>query len=182
MAVNITNISLLFSRHGKSLKLGNPKVILNSEGPILTVLTDIEGRHSDLYLYVALDSSPDYICIKVKQDFLLAYLREEIALQELLFSCPKSSFYYEWCKENKMITFELPIFMLSNYPIFQAALRISDLPYGIASQAIILETIESICHCIERDPYGEENLLDEVDEEDIKHIIADAGLFLRLGI
>ena len=182
MARNITNISLLFSKQEKSLKLGKPRVILNSEGPILTVFTDIEGRHSDIYLYVALDSSPDYICIKVNQDSLLAYLREEIALQELLFSCPKSTFYYEWYKENKIITLELPLFMLSNYPVFQATLRISDLPDGIASQAVIEEAIEHICHCIKVDPYGEENLLDEVNEEGIKRIIADAGLFLRLGL
>jgi hypothetical protein len=179
MEPHITNVSLLFSLQEKSLKLGNPKVILNSEGPILTLYMDVEGSHYDIYLFAACANSPDHICIKVRQDVLLSYIRGEVALQAVIFSCPKSTFYYHWCKNDMPITIEMPIFMLCNYPIANAAMRIGDLPIGMASPAQLDGILKYFCHLIEIDEKGEENWVDEYPQEDSKEITVDTNLYLR---
>jgi len=179
MEPHITNVSLLFKRQGKPLKLGNSKVIINSERSVLVLYMDVEGSHYDLYLFAECANSSDHICSKVRQDVLLSYLRGEVALQEVFISCPKTTFYYHWYNNDRPIIIEMPISMICNYPIANAAMRIGDLHEGMTSPDNIVGIVNYFLNLMEIDEKGEKNWVNEYPKEDSREIIVDASLFLR---
>ena len=172
----ITNVSFLSTKKPKCFKLSNPKEIMNCEGPKLILYMEFDGSHRDLYLYASCDDSFDYIYIKVDQEVLLNYLRGYLSLQEVLFSCPKTTFYYEMRKDNLPIVFELPIAMLSNYRIKYSENRINDIPNGVPSNNIN-QIIECFENWIKIDPYGEEKWANEFNN--IIQICIDFSLYFR---
>jgi hypothetical protein len=176
MTRKITNVALLFERQEHCLKLGYEKEIANSEGPILTIYMDTEGRHSDLYLFVACLNSPDYICIKIDQDCLMRYLNNNVILQELIFSCPEQSFLYLWHSNKGQIIVEIPRSLINQYPVALLSQRIMGIPVGMLNQDVINSLKNDIETWKTQDPKGEEQWF---LNEDTKRLIVDAGLYLK---
>lgn len=176
MPRRITNVSLLFERHEHCLKLGYEKEIANSEGPILTIYMDTEGRHWDLYLLVACQNSPDYICIMIDQDCLMRYLKNKVVLQELIFSCPEQSFLYLWHSNKGQIIVEIPISLINQYPVVFLSKRILEIPAGMLNQDVVNSLITDIETWKTKDPLGEEQWF---LNEETKQLIVDAGLYLK---
>ena len=173
----ITNVTLLVSTQPKSIKLTNPKEILNSDGgPLLILYMDFEGSHYDLYLYAAFSDSPDHIYIKIDQEILIEYLRGNVALQEVMLSCPKTTFYYEMKKNKISIVFEFPIAMLSNYRVAYSENKLNELQAGIADRDLS-KIIECYMNWKDLDPYGQEEWAKEIT--DYKQISIDASLYFR---
>jgi hypothetical protein len=174
--IDMTQVALLFEKHKHCLKLGYEKEIANSEGPVLKIYMDTERHHWDMYLYAACKNSLDYICIKIDQSYLLRYLKNEIVLQELIFSCPEYSFYFEWHTDKGQLIVEVPFSMVNNYPISLLAKRINEIPEGMLNHDAINSLITDINTWNEQDPQGEEQWF---LNEDTKQLIVDAGLYLK---
>jgi hypothetical protein len=135
-----------------------------------------DGSHGDFYLHAACTDTQDQVYVKVSQKSLLSYLHGKVALQEVLFSCSMSTFYYVSAREKVSITIEMPISMLSNYRIAYSENRLNDLQNGLVTPDLI-QIIDYFENLINLDPFEEENWV--INNMDIKIISIDASLYLR---
>lgn len=163
-----------YDRSRKFLKLINPHELLTCEGSKLMFYQLHKGYYDDIFLRAECTNHNEFIYIKVKKVALLSYFNNEIALQQLLFSCPSTTFLY--CTRTKRINIELPISLLDHYTVEYSENKLSDLPKETLNSKNI-NFLREVLGPPDVDPYGEEDWFE--NSQIIERIQINACMFIR---
>jgi len=170
------NISIIPTKQPKKIKIVREFELLNSEGPVLSVLFKYLGSYQDVFLKIKCIESNNYLIVKTKPLILIKYIRNGLSMQELLIHEPFSTFIFQLYGHSQLFTnIEMSFDLIFQFRLSFAENHIDDIPEDCKTDQFqkLLSILEKN---MQTDPYGEEETF---EGEEIKYEFEiDASIYI----